>query len=225
MDLVSRCAGVDRALALHDGTPAVDFDADLEIMELPFALGILTSEISQHIPYVHLPAGSSHPAARLDNRFFHIGLIWSAGAWDARRSVPVAALAPLGQIAGVQLHRLQPHGQQGEMPAPFQVSDLTSTTISGAAANIRRLDLVITVDTMMAHLAGAMGIPVWTLLCTPADWRWTEADSRSTWYPTMRLFRQSEPGDWTPVIRAVAREVRRSVRERTKERPSTGVIE
>jgi hypothetical protein len=206
VELVSRCAGVDRALPLHDGTPDAEFDTDIEIMELPFALGIQKSAISEHIPYIDVPTGPARPVV-LGDGLIHVGLVWSAGSWDSRRSVPLAALAPLVQIAGVRLHRLQPYGPREQTCPPYEVSDLISPRISGAAANIRQLDLVITVDTMMAHLAGAMGISVWTLLCTPADWRWTEMDGRSIWYPTMRLFRQSEPGVWAPVISAVAREL------------------
>jgi ADP-heptose:LPS heptosyltransferase len=79
-------------------------------------------------------------------------------------------------------------------------------------AHVRTLDLVISVDSMPAHLAGALGVPVWTLLHHEPDWRWMSHGNRSPWYPTMRLFRQPHPGDWKPVIALVAAELARAAR-------------
>ena len=84
-----------------------------------------------------------------------------------------------------------------------QLHDLADT-----AALMKNLDLVITIDTSVAHLAGALGLPVWVLLCWDADWRWGEHDRHSHWYPNMRLLRQSTPGDWTPVVTALVEDLR-----------------
>jgi len=201
LTLISRCAGVDCAIPLHEGTPAAEFDVDIEVMELPFALRTDKEAVSADVPYIAAPGQPGQP---LDPGFFHVGLVWSAGAWDTRRSIPLRLLAPLAELPHVRLHRLQPRVAD-EAPAPFALSDLTSPDIAGLAHNMSRLDLVITVDTMAAHLAGAMGIPVWTLLCMPCDWRWGEAGQAALWYPSMRLFRQSRASDWSHVIDGVGR--------------------
>jgi ADP-heptose:LPS heptosyltransferase len=129
--------------------------------------------------------------------------VWAAGEWDhARRSIPFSLLAPLARIPQVALYILQ----RGPALAHYRPS---FGTLSGAddvletARIMRALDLVISVDTMPAHLAGALGVPVWTLLDTAADWRWMEGRAESPWYPTMRLFRQEEHGAWEPVIARV----------------------
>jgi hypothetical protein len=206
LELISRCEGVDRAIPLHDGTPEVGFDADIEIMELPFVLRINEHDAAADVPYIK-PAQEVSRAAPFDRKFLHVGLVWTAGDWDTRRSIPLAALAPLADLPHVKLYRLQAH-MSGEAPAPFALCDLTSPAIAGVAANIRKLDLVITVDTMMAHLAGAMGVPVWTMLAKPCDWRWMDARPSSIWYPSMRLFRQVAASDWSSVVDAVVRELR-----------------
>jgi ADP-heptose:LPS heptosyltransferase len=107
-------------------------------------------------------------------------------------------LAADGESAGAQLHGT---GCSDLAPAIHNFAD--------TAAIVSRLDLVITVDTALAHLAGALGHPVWTLLCHTPDWRWQLERADSPWYPTMRLFRQPRPGDWSAVIDEVASELRR----------------
>jgi hypothetical protein len=215
VDLVARAPGIDRVLPLHDGTPEIDYDVDIEIMELAFALRVSRGEIESSVPYLVAPRASRRPA-RLAPGLVHVGLVCRAGDWDRRRSVDVSHLAAFSRLFGVRLHLLQPPaGDDGALPCG--TTSLWRPHIRDAAAILAELDLVITVDTMMAHLAGAMGRPVWTMLCRDCDWRWGIADT-TPWYPTMRLFRQTQAGDWAPVIETLTRRLERFVRERTKER-------
>jgi hypothetical protein len=114
--------------------------------------------------------------------------------------VPPAALAPLGRLPGVAFHRLQ----VGADEAPPFGTDSAREDVYEAARVVRALDLLITADSMPAHLAGAMGVPAWVLLPHDADWRWMAGRDDSPWYPRARLFRQRAPGDWDGVVARVA---------------------
>ena len=127
--------------------------------------------------------------------------------------MPLTCLVPLGELAGVRLISLQKeHGREqlAEADADSWLEDLGSELDTGpdgfvdTAAVMKSLDLVITVDTSIAHLAGALGRPVWVALDMVPDSRWMLDRSDSPWYPTVRLFRQTEPGDWSGVIKQVA---------------------
>jgi hypothetical protein len=137
----------------------------------------------------------------------HVGLVWHAGDWDDRRSIPFPLLAPLAEVPGVALHVLQRGEALAECGAGFgRVSG--SDDVTECARVMKALDLVVTVDSMPAHLAGALGVPVWTLLHAEPDWRWMDGRADSPWYPTMRLFRQPGPADWRPLVARVADELR-----------------
>jgi ADP-heptose:LPS heptosyltransferase len=118
-------------------------------------------------------------------------------------------MAPLGGIEGARFFSLQKGEAAQQAAKPPQEMDLIDwtadmTDFADTAAMIERLDLIITVDTAVAHLAGAMGKPVWTLLPCMPDWRWMLDRTDSPWYPTMKLFRQPEPGDWQlPILQMV----------------------
>ena len=209
LPLLATVPGIDQLLPLHDGTPDVAYDADVEIMELPHLFRTTLATIPQAIPYLHVEPRRL-PAAEPGKRL--VGLVWQAGGWDARRSVPFALLAPLAAVPGVQLIILQADAEAagwqagvGTYPGEFDLFDY--------ARVVRGLDLLITVDSMPAHLAGALGVPVWTLLHAAADWRWLTGREDSPWYPTMRLFWQEQPGEWEPVVARVARELERLVRK------------
>ncbi|HEV7663017.1 MAG TPA: hypothetical protein VGQ62_05735 [Chloroflexota bacterium] len=180
-----------RLLPLHDGTPEVTYDVDVEIMELAHALRV-TVDTLPPVPYLSVP-----PAIRPADEF-SVGLMCQSGDWDPRRSVPPdVLLSGLSGLTGVRLFSLQPGA-----PLPGCV-DASATDMLTLASRLRVLDLVITVDTMVAHLAGALGVRTWTLLPHDADWRWLADRVDSPWYPTMRLFRQPTAGDWQAVVRQV----------------------
>jgi hypothetical protein len=144
-----------------------------------------------------------------------IGLVWAgasrpqqphAAAIDRRRSMALAQMAPLGAVPGNVFVSLQlgPPAAQAET-APFPLIDVASrlTDFADTAALVATLDLIISVDTAVVHLAGALGKPTWLLSRHDACWRWGRDRDDSPWYPTMRLFRQTTPGDWAGVIRRV----------------------
>jgi hypothetical protein len=198
LDLIADAPGVDRVVPLHDGTPDVEYEVDIEIMELAHALRATATSIQQGIPYL-VPRALVPPLP--DNGPVRVGIVWQAGGWDRRRSIPARALTPLREVPGIELYSLQ-RGAEGGQSLPGAV-DVSSDDVAVAAARIQQLDLVVTVDTMIAHLTGALGKPVWTLLHADCDWRWAEDDGLSLWYPTMRIFRQKTAGDWVPVIESV----------------------
>jgi hypothetical protein len=211
MPLLRSAAGVDEVVALHDGAPEAEYDADIEIMELPHALRIDAATLPRRVPYLAVDPGlvaARRRVLRRDGRLA-VGVVWAAGSWDERRSVPVTLLARLGDIPGVAFHCLQ----QGPALARWRAAGPSllfedgcehSEDVLEAATTMRALDLVISVDTMAAHLAGALGVPVWTLLHAASDWRWMAGREDSPWYPTMRLFRQERAGDWVGVLARVA---------------------
>jgi len=192
--LLRTVKGVDQLLPLHEGVPDVDYDLDVELGELPHVFRTTITSIPAEVPYIFV-----EPAVLRGDGRLRVGLIWESGDWNTRRSVPFSEIQRLGQLPGIDWHILQRDpwraGWDGKLGA-----------ISGGdnplddARVMRALDLVITVDTMTAHLAGAVGQKVWSLLPFEADWRWMLDRSDSPWYPTMRLFRQKEEGRWDTVI-------------------------
>jgi hypothetical protein len=186
---------------------------EIEIMELAYAFRSTVETLPREVPYLprppldreerNLPALDSGDA-------FKVGLLWSASDWDTSRSIPLDVFAPLRRVEGAKFYSLQ-QGAEREAwrNARFEVEPLHEHTgeIAAAAAAMRKLDLVITVDGMAAHLAGALARPVWVLLKHEADWRWMRDRTDSPWYPTMRLFRQSRTGDWSGVVARVVQEL------------------
>jgi hypothetical protein len=182
-------SSIGRLLPLHDGDPGVDYDADIEIMELPHALRTVPMDLPGPIPYLHVP-----PATRLSSRF-SVGVLVEAGDWDDRRSIPP-------ELVDLRIKGVEPFSLQLGTPLPGMVDASTADALE-LGARLQGLDLVISVDTMLAHLAGALGVATWLLLPAEADWRWMTDRHDSPWYPSMRLFRQPRPGDWAPVLRDV----------------------
>jgi hypothetical protein len=154
---------------------------------------------------------------------FRVGICWqgnSAQARDKFRSAAPAAFEPLARVEGVRLFSLQKSTTADPSPeVGFPLVDYgdeldRSGAFLDTAALIKNLDLVITVDTSVAHLAGALGAPVWVALSARADWRWLHRREDSPWYPTMRLFRQRKLGDWPELFARIAAELQARVRER-----------
>jgi hypothetical protein len=150
---------------------------------------------------------------------FKVGIVWHGSPQHKRdrfRSVPLTQFAPLATVEGVRLVGLQkgPGADQIAMlPSGFIAFDAGARVDDWAdtAAVVKGLDLVVTVDTAVAHLAGALGVPVWVALPYAPDWRWLLGRDDSPWYPTMRLFRQTTPGAWGPVFEQITNALRRRV--------------
>jgi hypothetical protein len=205
-------------LGAEDHPPArFGCDADIDVTELPHVFRTELGTIPAAIPYLSVePERSAEAARRLSpvSRQLRVGLVWAAGAWKPERSVGLEQLAPFAAIPDVVLVNLQRGPEyrswreaSGLLP---MVEVFDSDAIADTAATIANLNLVITVDTMVAHLAGALGAPVWLMLHFAADWRWLFDRSDSPWYPTMRLFRQKRPGDWDAVVAEVAAALRQA---------------
>ncbi len=202
LPLLRTAAGIDRLLPLHDGDAGIDYDVDVEVMELPYVFRTTLHTVPAGVPYLH-----ADPAPLEKRGALAVGIAWKAGEWDERRNVPYRLLAPLAAIPGVELHVLQRGSGLAEREPAFGVLSGSDDPLQ-AARVMRALDLVISIDSMPAHLAGALGVPVWTLLHADPDWRWMQDRDDSPWYPTMRLFRQERAGEWEPVIARVAEELR-----------------
>jgi hypothetical protein len=198
--------GVDEILDL-DQIP--EFDLYVPLRTLPNRLGFELEGIPREVPYLKTPADR---AARWAERVVrdgkkNVGLVW-AGSDATLRSNSVNIFAPLARVSGVRWFSLQ-MGQESTQrpPAGMEWVDLTTEIqdFADTAAIMERLDLLITVDTSTAHLAGALGKPVWILLPRIRHFFWMMDGDRSSWYPTARLFGQEKMGDWeTPVLRMAA---------------------
>lgn len=198
--LVERVEGVDRALPLHDGTPETAFDADIEIMEIPHAIKATRDTVEMQHPYLSLPPVETDVLPEHTGALA-VGVVWEVGDWDKRRAIPAALLRRLGG-EGIDLYSLQ-RGPASRQFGEFGAKDFSTPDICQLGQRIRRLDFVICVDTMVAHLAGALGIEAWVLLHADRDWRWPASGDRSFWYPSLRLFHQEMPGRWAGVVEEV----------------------
>ncbi|MGH6796814.1 MAG: hypothetical protein ACREDI_00310, partial [Roseiarcus sp.] len=196
------------------------FDAQIAISSLAYAFGTRLETIPAAVPYLAAePALRDMWVRRIGAEGFKIGVVWQGNPdpeADRARSVPLAALAPLAEIAGVRLISLQKGAgveQLANLPPSMRVETLGANFDGGAdafvdtAAAMACLDLVVACDTSIAHLAGALALPVWVALKSDAEWRWLTGRADSPWYPTMRLFRQSRRGVWRDVFEAMAREL------------------
>jgi predicted outer membrane protein len=209
IELLRGVDGIDGLLPLHDGTPDVDYDVDIEVMELAHALRVTSAFVSGRVPYLRVPRSSNDQSAlQAPDSPVSVGLVWEAGNWDRRRCLPPSALARLHTIPGIRLYSLQ-QGPGREAANAIPAEDIATSELPSLAATIMRLDVILTIDTMVAHLAGALGARVWTMLHADCDWRWPKTGSRSIWYPTMKLFHQPSSGDWDGLLEEVATELTR----------------
>ena len=182
----------------------------MEIMELPYALRVSSQRLAPCQGYLRLPTEEQQRVREVLGAAGppRVGLVWCAGSWNPSRSLPFEAFRPLLQTHGVAFWSLQGEPERGLWLAQGGGEGCKDAYACGEgllalAAVIEQMDLVITVDTLAAHLAGALGVPCWLLLQHRADWRWMSARDDSPWYPSLRLFRQPAQGDWTTVLRRV----------------------
>ncbi len=221
------------AAVLPEGDEPPHIDSHLPLLSVPFVLGLDETQIPADVPYLRAdPARVEAWAKRLPEGAFPKGLFRVGIAWqgnprrkiDQGRSIPLAAFAPLGDIPGVRLISLQKHDgveQLADLPPGMEITSLGEDFDAGpdgfldSAAVMMHLDLVVTSDSTMAHLAGALGRPVWILLQEVPDWRWMMGRADSPWYPTARLFRQRRRDDWDEVLARAAGELATIVDEKT----------
>ncbi len=195
------------------------YDLVVPLLSLPYIFGTTLSTIPANIPYL---AAGQHSIAVWRNKInaagpnLRVGLVWASNSDNIVghiRTCGLQAMAPLAEIPGITFYSLQKDkaALEAHTPPPgMPLIDLTGDIddFADTAALIMNLDLVISVDTAVTHLAGALGKPVWTLLPAAGEWRWLLKRNDSPWYPAIRLFRQSTPGDWRSVMTAVAQELR-----------------
>ena len=219
--LLAGAPGMGEVVSADDGLPR--FEVQAPLMSLPHLLGGGAPRAAERPYRAAQPDRAASWRARLAGPGIKIGICWQRRPGyqaDRRRSLPLAAFAPLAEIAGVHLFSLQkgPGVKTGaEQLAAVawrdRVADLAPEldhdgAFLDSAAAMAGLDLVVTSDTAIAHLAGALGVEAWVALSRPCDWRWGLAGETTPWYPTMRLFRQHRPGDWPAVFARIATELR-----------------
>jgi Flp pilus assembly protein TadD len=213
--LLSRTPGAAQVIRRGEAHPEVDWQCPL--LSLPWAFGTELNSIPAPVPYNHLdPPSVAAWRQRLDGNSLRIGLAWGGSPTfphERWRCISLEQLAPLTRLAGTTFYSLQmgPQAcQVKQLGSRVQIIDLQDEQkdLADTAAIVANLGLVISVDTSVAHLAGAIGKPVWVLLHKSPDWRWLLERDDSPWYPTARLFRQSTLGSWQDVVARVERELR-----------------
>jgi len=227
--ILSTCTGIDEFYCVDKDRPP-PFDVRVSLLDLPGIFRTELESIPADVPYLSAePQRVEDWRTQLgDSGAYRVGINWQGNpsfGWDHFRSIPLAEFAPLAAVERVRLLSLQ-HGFGTEQlaGAPFPVEDLGGQLDAGPAfcskaALMRNLDLVITSDTSVAHLAGALGVPVWLALSFGPDWRWLLGREDCPWYPTMRLFRQTKLGHWGPVFKRIANELRRLSEDSRPDRP------
>ncbi len=201
----------------HGKCSSVQFDVYTSLLDLPNIFGTTLETIPSEVPYIHTnPAKAEYWQNKLAGPDFKVGIVWAGSPEhgnDRYRSCSLECFAPLSKIDGVRLYGLQKGRaatQMHQLDGTMAVTDISEQfeDFTDTASAIENLDLIISVDTSVLHLAGAMGKPAWALLPYAPEWRWMLNREDSPWYPTMRLFRQNEWGRWEPVFQQVAHELR-----------------
>jgi len=202
LPVLASCPGVDQWLTLEDPLPPFDFH--LPLISFPRIFQTRPDTIPAPIPYLKAPAGPSAAAdAVLPSPNLKVGLVWAGSTihkHDFLRTLPVPALEPLSRIPGIDWYSLQ-LGYEGGLPWEG-IRDLGPllNDFGDTAKVLEKLDLLITVDTAVGHLAGAMGLPVWLMIALVPDWRWLLDREDTPWYPRHRLFGQRRHDDWDDVV-------------------------
>ncbi|NJL56260.1 hypothetical protein HC928_14605 [bacterium] len=218
--LFTTVPGVDQVVP-ENAVP--EFQVHASLMSLPQILGTTLETIPNKVPYLYASTDHQLKLEPFPDTRFNVGLVWATGykVWTDRketrklikhhqtRSCPLSKLEPILSIPEISFYSLQVgHNvtDLAEASGDYLIRDLSPciSDFAGTAVLIDQMDLVISVDTAIIHLAGALGKPVWMMLSRPHDWRWLLEREDTPWYPTMRLFRQPTSGDWDNVIRRVA---------------------
>ncbi len=224
LPLLSGCPGID--LLVPSGSPLPPFDVEAPLLSLPAIIGTTLDTVPAHIPYLSADPDRIRRWQVLTELVpgFRIGIAWQGNkhyAADRDRSIPLRSFRHLA-VEGVRLVSLQigPVGKQlASLAEPFPVHQIGAGwdedgAFLDTAAILSHLDLVVSADTAVAHLAGALGVPVWLALARTADWRWLRDRPASPWYPSTRLFRQELPGDWESLFHKMAARLHEVLRAR-----------
>ncbi len=209
--LLSGCRGVDELIGRGEDLPP--FDVHAPLLNLPGIFRTSLETIPADVPYVFADQELvEHRRQELGGiAAFKIGIAWRGSSThknDRARSIPLSCFEPLAGLPGIHLVSLQKGAGAEELQEArghFPVTELGSRLedFLDTAAVLKNLDLLIACDTAVAHLAGALGVPVWVALPFVPDWRWLLDRDDSPWYPTMRLFRQKKLGDWAGVFEPI----------------------
>jgi tetratricopeptide (TPR) repeat protein len=220
--LLSTLPGIEEVIPM--GLPLPAFDVYAPLLSLPTILGTTLETVPRSVPYIDPPASNWQlPIAATSSnnspQALKVGIVWAGGnlyKQNYRRSLSLKQFESVLAVPNIAFYSLQkgiPQLEIAELGWESRLYDLNNhlTDMADTATAIAQLDLVITVDTSVAHLAGALGKPVWLLLSHVADWRWLSDRDTTPWYPTMRLFRQPHPEDWQALMQQVAGELKNGI--------------
>ncbi|SMH41220.1 tetratricopeptide repeat protein [Azospirillum agricola] len=215
--VLSSAPGVD--VLIGHGEPIPDFDCYVSLMSLMHRLGTTPDTVPGGVPYIHAePELKTRWRARMDLSEFRVGINWQGN--ETAKSIPLELFLPISRIPGVRLYNLQKVNgldQLERLRGTLPLVDWTAEMDTGpdafldTTAVMANMDLVLTCDTSVVHLAGAMGCPIVMPLKWFADWRWLREREDCPWYPTMRIFRMVRRNDWTEVMERVTTHIRRLV--------------
>ena len=209
--------GVDEVITWGEDAPATppQWTVQIEVMELPYVFRTELRDLPIGRGYLRVPRTGLGPAALL-----RVGIMGTAGSWNTSRALPSACMQAILAVRGCEfwdLGQLQGGAATDSAETVLQVDPECRNSTVGLASLIARLDLVIAVDTLAPHVAGALGKPAWVMLQFAADWRWMHGREDSPWYPSLRLFRQAGAGDWESVQDAVIHALKRLVAAKADE--------
>ena len=206
MPIMRTVAGV--GTLIEKGRPLPEFDVHVPLLSLPHVMGIGAAELQKISadPYLSPPPGKQVRLAPTPGTVLKVGLIWAGKLNPRDRSCPLDMLLPILSAKGAAFYSFQIDDRRGDIEKiglQAFVTDLGDHIhdFGDSAALMQAMDLVITIDSSPAHLAGALGVPVWMLQLFTTDWRWMVDRADSPWYPTMRIYRQQDPNDWTAPVK------------------------
>ncbi|MBS1815940.1 MAG: ADP-heptose--LPS heptosyltransferase [Acidobacteria bacterium] len=213
MELARCIYGVNEVITWDDAAPSSppEWDVQVEVMELPYLFRTKIEQLPLETNYIRIPNAIAKRVTGIlgKRKKPRVGMVWSCGEWNLSRSVPFEYLRAILEESGCEFWNLQGGEVRSQAyGALCDAPDICDGDLLCLAGVVSQLDLLITVDTLAPHLAGAMDIPAWVMVQHAADWRWMMSRNDSPWYPSLRLFRQPKQGDWEPVITDVQRALR-----------------
>jgi hypothetical protein len=213
VDLARCLDGVEEVITWGAAAPAEEpaWDVQIEVMELPYLFRTTLDQLPLASNYIALPEGETRRVRSILGAWSRprVGIVWSSGEWDMSRSLPLQHLSEMLRRRDCEFWSLQGGTAREQWSSLQHCSMLRDSPeacdagLLSLAAVVSELDLVITVDTVTAHLAGALGVPGWVMLQHASDWRWMVDRDDSPWYPSLRLFRQPRSGDWAGLVRTI----------------------